>query len=49
MSHLVELPEEEATFGELVVHLLAELLDALGVPVRQVSGVLALEELYHLI
>lgn len=49
LGHLVQLPVKEAFLGEFVVHLRAELLDALGVPIRQVGGMLALEELDNLV
>ena len=49
LGDLVELAVEESLRGQLVVHLRAELLDALCVSVRQVGGVLALEKTNNLL
>ena len=45
----VKLLVEEAFLGQLVVHFRAELHDALSMPVGQVGGMLALEELDDLV
>ena len=45
----VEVAEVETFSSELVIHLRAELLDALSVPVCQVSGVLFSEKLNDLV
>jgi len=44
----VEILVKEASLSQLVIHLGAKLLDALGVSIRQVGGMLALEELDNL-
>ena len=49
LSDFVQLFVEEAFLRKLVIHLRAELLDALSVPVRKISGMLALKKLNHLV
>ena len=49
MSDLVQLHVEEAVTDKFIIHLRAQLLDALRVPIRQICRVLALEKFDHLL
>ena len=49
LRNFVELADQEALAGVFVVHLAAELLDALGMTISLISGMFALDELDHLV